>query len=269
MKALLRLEALAAAVALCATVSAREPLMHSHNDYLQKVPFYEAYSQGATCIECDMYYIGKDVFLVGHDKKDLNPSMTFERVYLWPVAGVFRANGGQAWINRPDRRLFLMVEIKSDDPVAYVDALEKKLHAYRDVFDPVVNPTACGLLIGGYHLPPYEKFTKYPNWFLFDIQYSECDGSNLTKRQLERVGMFSTNFRLLSKWDGTGEFDAGEKAAVKEVIKAVHAMGKPVRFWGAPDNPSAWKTLYEMGADFINTDHVEACAEFISGITGD
>ena len=237
---------------------------HSHNDYRHEVPFYQAYSQGASCIECDMHYMGNGRFLVGHDREDLDPGDTFEKLYLEPLASVFRTNGGVAWTKAPDKRLILMVEIKSQDPDAYADALQKKLRSYRDVFDPSRNPDACGLLIGGWRLP--SDFTKYPSWFMFDVQYNSCDPASISAEQLERIGMFSMNFSLLSKWKGKGQFQAGERENVQAVIDAVHAMGKPVRFWGAPDNPTAWGTLNAMGADFINTDKPEECAAYAASL---
>lgn len=246
---------------LILNTAAAQPKLHSHNDYRQQVPFYQAYSQGIDCIECDMFHVGGDRFLVGHDMKDLDPEMTFDKVYLEPVCSIFRINGGHAWLNMPDRKLYLMVEIKSKDPVAYLNALKKKLAKHKDVFDPKVNPTACGLLITGFRLP-YDNLTDYPVYFQFDVQYSECDGSGLSEAQLERIGSFSTNFRNLSKWKGHGQLPDADKAKLKAVIDHVHAMGKMVRFWGTPDTQEAWETFTQLGVDFVNTDHVEACAAY-------
>jgi hypothetical protein len=36
-------------------ISAQEIRIHSHNDYRQRVPFYQAYSQQAASIEADIY----------------------------------------------------------------------------------------------------------------------------------------------------------------------------------------------------------------------
>lgn len=253
---------IAAAAVSCLPFTAQaQQKIHSHNDYRQEVPFYEAYSQGIDCIECDMFHIKGSKFLVGHDMKDLDEAMTFDKVYLKPVVNLFRNNGGHAWLYAPGKKLTLMVEIKSKDPKAYLKALRKKLSGYRDVFDPKSNPDACGLMITGYNLP-YDSFTKYPAYFKFDVQYTECDGKDLSPEQMAHVATFSTNFSKISKWNGKGEFSTKDRETVQRLIDEVHSMGKGIRFWGAPDTEEAWKTFSEMGVDYINTDHVEACASF-------
>jgi alkaline phosphatase len=56
---------------------------------------------------------------------------------------------------------------------------------------------------------------------------------------------------------------AKEKDTLDAVIAAVHAMGKRIRFWNAPDTTNAWQQLMQLGVDYINTDHVEASANFM------
>ncbi len=35
-----------------------------------------------------------------------------------------------------------------------------------------------------------------------------------------------------------------------------------MRFWGAPEGTTVYYTFYDMGIDYLNTDHPEACAAF-------
>ena len=232
------------------------PMIHSHNDYQKNVPFYMAYSCKAAVIECDLHYIG-DTFFVGHDASDVDSTRTFENMYLEPLVTIFRCNGGCAWINDPDRKITLMAEIKSPDSDAYVDALEERLRAFPDVFDPDVNPHACGILITGWNFPSHPE--KYPSFFKYDYQYNGVDWGKVTADEFGRIGSVSMNFGALSRWNGQGEFNDEERKAVRKVIDFAHSIGKPVRFWGAPDCEACWDMLVQMGADYISTDHIDEC----------
>ena len=235
MKKILLIIALAAMVSSC---TSRSVIIHSHNDYARERPFWGAYEAGAGSIECDMFYVGNDTFLVGHDLADLDSAFTFENMYLEPLAQSVR-NGG--------RSITLMVEIKSSDPDAYVDALERILVPYADVFDPEVNPDACKLLITGWHFP--EDYSRHPSWFKYDYQYNGCDWTSMDKAKLETIGMISMNYGALESLE-----------EVQSVIDFAHSLGKPVRFWNAPDDSEGWKMLLEMGVDCISTDDVAKCS---------
>ena len=231
-----------ALAAFAVSCSSRVVAVHSHNDYATQNPFWGAYEAGAGSIECDMFYVGNETFLVGHDLKDLDSAATFENMYLEPLAGAVRSGG---------RSVTLMVEIKSSDPDAYVDALARKLERYADVFDPEVNPHACGLLITGWHFP--EDYSRHPSWFKYDYQYNGCDWSSMDEGRLGTVGMISMNYGALKN-----------REEVQRVIDFAHSLGKPVRFWNAPDDREGWGLLLEMGADCISTDNVSQCLLFVN-----
>lgn len=231
--------------------------IHSHNDYKQTVPFYEAYSQKVYSIEVDLFYKGKE-FYVAHDEEDINSELTFDALYLNPILSLYRHNEGRAW-KGSDEKMQLLVEIKSDNTDAFLKALQRKLNKYPEVFDPSVNPYAVRIVITG-NVPEPEDFDKYTSYILFDGNLSE----DYTEKQLERVGVFSTNFRDLSKWNGKGSLVKEDKKKVVAAIEKAHAQGKQIRFWGAPDGMTAWNTFHMLGVDYINTDKVEKCTAFFS-----
>ena len=237
-------------------------LVHAHNDYQSSVPFYMAYAFKADVIECDMHYIedgsGGGAFLVGHDAADLDSTKTFESMYLEPLVTAFRCNGGCAWRDEPERRLTLMVEIKTKNPDAYVDALHERLSRYPDVFDPEVNPRAVGILITGWEFPAHKE--KYPEHYLYDYQYNGVKWDSVTPDEAGRIGSISMNFGALSRWKGRGEISAEDLAKVQKVIDFAHSLGKSVRFWGAPDCEECWLLLASLGADYISTDRVAECS---------
>jgi glycerophosphoryl diester phosphodiesterase len=46
-------------------------------------------------------------------------------------------------------------------------------------------------------------------------------------------------------------------------VAVAHQQGRRLRFWGVPDQPFAWKELYESGVDLINTDNLKGLHAFL------
>ena len=76
--------------------------------------------------------------------------------------------------------------------------------------------------------------------------------------------MISIPFYDYAKWNGKGAMTASQKSKVQKAIDDAHKLGKPIRFWASPDGVTAWNTLHHMGVDIINTDKVEACADYFN-----
>jgi len=233
----------------------QEKLIHSHNDYRQRLPFYQAYAQQMASIEADIYSTDKeDELLVAHDKEELETAPTLDESYLNPIVSLYQLNKGRAW-RGSDKYFVLLIDLKTPaNPT--LDRLIKKLQKYPEVFDPKVNPYAVRVVISGSR-PDAGTFHNFPSFISFDGAHTEY-----TSRQLERIYMISLNFRNYSRWNGEGKINNEEFIKLKEAISAAHALGKPIRFWGAPDGPNAWQTFHQLGIDYINTDQPEACTTF-------
>lgn len=247
---------------ICATAMAfaQYPiLVHSHNDYEHIAPFYQAYAQKITSIECDMRYMGGGDFYVSHNAQDARPDINFDNSYLQPIVRAYSLNGGHAWADDASRPLQLLIDIKSDDPDVFLMALIKKLRKYPEVFDRSVNPMACQVVMTG-NRPDPSQWYKYPSFIMFDGLIDKT----YTPDQLARVALISERFGQYSQWNGKGTLILEEEKAVKAVIAKAHALGKPIRFWGCPDTVSTWYTWINFGIDYINTDHPEICCEFLS-----
>ena len=235
--------------------NAQDKLIHSHNDYRQRLPFYQAYAQQLSSIEADIYITDNDdKLLVAHDREELETAPTLDESYIEPIVALYQLNQGRAW-RGSDKFFVLLIDLKMPaNPT--LDRLIKKLQKYPEVFDPKVNPYAVRVVISG-SIPEADAFHDFPSVVSFD-------GAQLdyTPLQLERIYMISLNFRNYSRWNGEGSINKDELIKLKEIITAAHALGKPIRFWGAPDGPSAWQTFHQLGVDYINTDQPEACAAF-------
>jgi alkaline phosphatase len=256
-KTIIQLLFLLGCVGICLNdVSAQEIQIHSHNDYSRRLPFYQAYSQEIASIEADVYTtFNDDDLIVAHDYRDLASAPTLEEMYINPLVNLFKLNNGRAW-RKSDKILTLLIDLKSPyNPT--LDMLIAKLKEYPDVFEPEVNPYAVRIVISG-NRPKPEDFDKYPSCIMFDGLLREY-----TPHQLERVSMISLNFHDYVQWDGHKEIMPEDYQKLVLMTETAHTLGKPIRFWGAPDTPLAWETFYGIGIDFINTDHPEACAEFL------
>jgi alkaline phosphatase len=237
----------------------RSALVHAHNDYRREPPFVLAHTSGAASIEADIFLRDNEL-KVAHSSLELKSAPALLDAYILPLAEIFEKNGGRAWKNS-SQILCLLVDIKSEARPA-LDKLVQILSKYPQVFDPSVNPLAVRVVISG-NRPPPEEFSQYPSFILFDgaaLDYSPAE--------LEKIFMISFRWNRYSSWKGRGRMSEKDRRRLAGTIEAVHALGKPLRFWASPDNPAAWRLLAEMGIDYINTDHPAECTAFF-GISGD
>lgn len=231
--------------------------VHSHNDYMRTVPFYQAYAQKVQSIEVDMFYQDGE-FYVAHKAEEVDSCRTFRSLYLEPLLSLYRLNGGRAWA-QSDNTLQLLVEIVSDNTDAFMRAFVALLDCYPDVFNSACNPHAVRVVITG-RVPRPQDFGRYPSYINFDGTLN----TRYTSGQLQRVALFSENFADYSVWNGKGMPVRAERLRLQDAIDRAHAQGKPIRFWGSPDGMTAWNTFQTMGVDYINTDRVEQCTRFFA-----
>jgi len=233
-----------------------EILIHSHNDYHQTVPFYEAYGQMVDSYEADVFYDPETrKVLVAHQPSELNVENTLDDLYIQPIVKQFHKNNGKAWKNS-EKSFYLMIDIKTN-PQLLIPAILGSIEQYPEVFDRSRNPHAVTLVFTG-DIPAPEHFGEYPAIAFFDgnVNY------NYSEDQLKRIAFFSDPFQRFSMWNGKGSIVPVEKAKIVAVINKVHSLGKKIRFWGSPDNINTWQTFRVMGVDIVNTDHPEKCCEF-------
>ncbi|MCE7054833.1 alkaline phosphatase [Algoriphagus sp. AGSA1] len=224
--------------------------LHSHNDYLQTVPFWTAYSAGASSIEVDVI-LQEGKLMAAHEPETINPKRTLESLYLNPISEGLKSGV----ISSVD--FHLLVDLKTE-AYATLEVLLESMANYDELLYSKGNPTGLKLIISG-NRPKPEDYQKYPDWMFFDYQSKELN-SDLP---WEKIGMVSLSFRQFSVWNGKGRMVESERQEVQNFIDMVHSFDKPVRFWGSPDSKSAWKAFYEMAEDYINTDHPIAAAEYL------
>lgn len=226
---------------------------HSHNDYLQILPFGWAYEQGFGSVEADLF-LKNDTLFVAHEYREIDSEKTFENLYLYPVLEACQKNGGYIYPDK-NKSLQLLIDLKTDH-TSTLPALVKLLEPHRKYFYP---QGTVKVVISG-STPKPEHFSNYPEYIFFDGRPE----INYTDEQLKKVGLISQSFRNYSLWNGKGIPVEKERQLLSKVVEKAHAQEKPVRFWASPDISNAWKFLMNLGVDYINTDKVQELGHYLT-----
>jgi hypothetical protein len=234
------------------------PRAHSHNDYEQARPLVEAINLGFCSIEADIH-LANGKLLVAHAAKDVNENRTLEKLYLDPLRDRAERHGGRVHKNGP--AVILLIDIKTDAVSTY-QKLRGVLQKYADVLTRFENgktyTNAITIIVSGNR--PRELMLDEP------VRLAAYDGrlSDLSANLPPSFApLISHSWREIFQWQGQGEFPEQERSKLNDLVAKVHAQGKRIRFWGGPDNASAWKEMCEAGVDLINTDKLGELAKFL------
>ena len=220
---------------------------HSHNDYLQDLPFWEAYTHGASSIEADVFLKNSNLY-VAHNEKEIDTGRTLQELYLDPIAKLTKQD--------KLRELQLLIDLKSEAKPTLVKLLEV-LNSYPDLKDD----TNLNMVISG-NRPAPENYGDYPDFIQFDHQ----DLHNLHEVNLDKVALISQNFGKYSKWNGLGRLTAEDLEKVEAVIYKAHQNNVKIRFWASPDTKTAWSRFAKLGVDFVNTDYPAEASEYLENL---
>lgn len=223
--------------------------IHSHNDYVQARPFWEAYEAGANSIEADVYLVDGKLY-VAHEKNEINPERTLEKLYLEPLNKIVKSKKRQ--------ELQILIDLKtSAEPT--LKAVEAAIAKYPKLAKAHSKNKYIKFVISG-NRPVISKYPKYPPYIFFDHQSLK----DLDKGDKSKIALVSFSFGSYSKWKGDKPMTDEEKLKLKSIIDSVHYYGYPIRFWATPDTPLAWQTLFDLTVDFINTDRPKACKSYFN-----
>jgi len=228
--------------------------VHSHNDYLQPVPFWDAFSAGCASIEVDVI-LQEGELMVAHEKESIQASRTFESLYLKPIQ-----QGVDLGLIK-EFNFHLLVDIKTE-AYSTLDLLVKQTQPYAAILYSPENPRGLKLIISGGR-PKATDYAKYPSWIFFDYQSKELTA----ELPWEKIGMVSLSFPRFSLWNGKGRMVESQRQQLQAFIDLVHSFDRPVRFWASPDGKTAWRAFHEMGIDYINTDRPAEANKYLRGLT--
>ena len=229
---------------------------HSHNDYEQRVPLTTAYNEMFGSIEADIFWVNGEL-LVAHKQEEQVTHRTLEDLYLKPMQTYVEKNKGYIYADT-SRRLQFMIDLKTngDTTLGTLVELLKKYPA-------LTNCATLKIAISG-NRPEVNTWPAYPSFIWFDGELQKEYSTNA----LTRIVMLSGEFKKYTTWRGKGELSAAQRDTLQQVISWAHTLGKPVRFWGAPDTKNTWQQLMGLKVDYINTDKIKALSGFIRHLQG-
>lgn len=236
------------------------PNAHAHNDYEHERPLLDALENGFTSVEADVYLIDGELYVYHDRPENIDPTRTLKKLYLEPLSRIAEKNNGEIYQGY-EGFFHLMIDFKTDRESTY-QVLKAQLKKYEDILSRVVNgkreiEKPVLVFISGSR--PIETILSEP------ISLATLDGrpNDLGKGiSTEKMPVISQNYWSISNWNGDGTIDEINKKKLSEVIDKAHAEGKKVRFWAIPDHINTWKTLMDLGVDFINTDKLSEFKKF-------
>jgi hypothetical protein len=235
--------------------------LHGHNDYLQPVPLKKALELGLGSVEADVFLDAGEL-RVGHERWQLRAGRTLRSLYLEPLRRHVAANGGR--VHPGDGPPFvLLVDIKAE-PAQVWPALQRELAEFAPM---LTRWTAAGMQSGAVTVvlsgarPWREVAAASERHCALDGRLRDLD--TVPPPPADLVPWISDAWPNVSDWSGSDELLPAERARIEGVAARVHAQGRELRFWGAPDRPEAWRALRELGVDRIGTDRPSAAATFL------
>jgi glycerophosphoryl diester phosphodiesterase len=241
------------------------PLAHAHNDYDHAWPLLDALDHGFTSVEADVWLVdGK--LLVAHDRDDVRPGRSLERLYLSPLEQIQRMNGGSVYPGWHGS-LELLIDVKSKAGPTYAaldDALRRHPGLLTSFTGDQTHRGAVTAVVTGHRARA--AMAAQP------LRYAGYDGrlSDLISREpASLMPLVSVDWTETFTWDGNGTMPADEQQRLHDIVATAHAHGYRLRFWDTPDDPgpartAVWRKLVEVGVDEINTDDLAGLQEFLS-----
>lgn len=223
---------------------------HSHNDYEQAIPFAKAFSLHFGSIEADVFLQNGELY-VAHTLSEIDTAKTLRKIYLEPLRAKVNAKTGV--FGETKQHLQILIDFKT----ATAPTMEALLRQLQD-FPELMNNGKLTFAISG-NRPPQAQWPSFPQCILFDGR----PGVQYAAEELKKVALISDNFRNYSQWNGKGIIVAEELPRIEKAIAQAHAMGKKFRFWATPDDVNAWKTMMNLGVDYINTDKTDELATYL------
>jgi alkaline phosphatase len=223
---------------------------HSHNDYENPNPFWAAYEEGFGSIEADIFLVDA-ILYVAHNTKELLSKRSLTGLYLEPLISRLVKYNGYPYADTT-KQLQLLIDIKSS-PINTLEALIELIRKN----DLLINSHHVKWVISG-NRPDPAAFITYPAFISFD---GELDKEYSTEA-LSKISLLSDACSKYTSWNGKTTLSEIDLMKLQRGINKSHLLHKPVRFWGAPDTPDAWKQFMQLKVDYINTDHIQELAAY-------
>lgn len=254
---------------------------HSHNDYLRRVPLYQALEAGCISVEADIWLqknerFAKDLY-VGHTIEALELKATLQKLYIDPLIGILEHQNAHSSTNiskntqHPsgvfdrslETSLVLLLDFKTDAKETWT-VVQEQLEPLRQrgmltSWDGTTKTiTQRPITVVGTGNTPFEMIIANSTYrdIFFDAPLDQLNSTYSPE---------NSYYASVSFQEGVGKFlfrpSWSQTRRVKSQIAAASRYGLKARYWDTPSWPIArrnriWNLLVENGIGVLNVDDV-------------
>ncbi|KAL8783972.1 MAG: hypothetical protein Q9195_009227 [Heterodermia aff. obscurata] len=258
---------------------------HSHNDYKQQMPLYNALNAGCISIEADIWLESEEL-LVGHEKDSLDSDKTLKSMYLDPLTSIIvdqnpdlnlnsdNGNPSHEWKGvysaSTTASLILLIDLKTKSsktlPVLMDQLSPLQKHGLLTHFDG--NSVVQGPLtiVGSGNTDIDAILSARDRYVFFDAPLNKLDDDDDEDSYNGNNSIFaSVSYRDVSS-GGDKSIDEIQED-VQTQVNAAHARGLKARYWRTPALPGGkdvWDMLWDVKADVFNTNNPQAAKDYLN-----
>lgn len=231
-------------------------MAHSHNDYLQDRPLYEALGHGFRSVEADVFLMGGELIL---SHIGLITYGSLEEVYLKPLQALVNQRGSVLGDGQP---FTLWIDLKGS-PRGMADKLFEVLSRYPMLSwfsDSGCVENAVTIVLTGDEDAKKEFVEKYPDRPAIrdSNEFSTSDPAANWK-----WSWYALSWEDHIDWDGTGSISEREYQKLRQLVGAIHGKGKRVRFFDAPESENYWGMMRREVIDLVGSDHLTKMKDYL------
>lgn len=242
-------------------VEERHSLLHSHNDYEQRHPLFDALSQRFDSVEADVFLVeGK--LQVSHTGASV--AGTLQDLYLDPLHRIVDRDGSVHGDGKP---FYLWIDLKDSNP-DLVPVLHEVLSRYPMLTIHTDAQTLEGpvtvILTGD--SGNKKRYVKH-----YSERRATRDADTLSTLDPpadSRWLWYAVDWWRISSsttpWTGWGPIPPEERTKLNEAVRIAHASGRKLRIYGAPDYETYWNEALAARVDLIGTDRLSELRTFVS-----
>jgi hypothetical protein len=237
---------------------------HAHNDYEHSRPLFDALSHGFCSVEADIFVTPEKALLVGHNKADLKPERTLQKLYLDPLRQRIKQQGGSVFKDNNGKPVpfTLLIDIKTDAASTY-PVLHEILSQYADIFTEVrdgkVTERAITAILSGSRPSLNDLAQQSPRYAGYDGRLSDLN-SDVPAHLMPWI---SDNWALKFGWNGATTMPTKDREKLDKVVQQAHSKGRKLRFWATPEKEAFWQMQLDSRIDVINTDRLNELKLFL------
>ena len=238
---------------------------HSNDDERQARPLIDAYLQGFTSIEVDVWLVDGEV-RAGTTRSAAVAGRDLESLYLAPLEALARMNRGRVLPGQKGpTQLLLDVRSGAVGTYAAIDAVLRRHPQLLTSWQGGTRTTrAVSVVVSGNRdLATMRAQTQ--RRASYDARQSELTTS-LPASLAPTVGVDWTAF---TGWRGTTPLPTAVRDRLKALVAKAHAQGRRVRFYATPDaagtaRTRVWTALRSAGVDHLGSSDLRGLRGFLT-----